>query len=363
MLESLFDIANRFDFHTNEIQGRLAESHRYLGELKGACLSIPNQEILISTLTLQESEQSSAIESIFTTQDALYKAKLNPETADSASKEVSRYADALLTGNQTVQRENSIVVDTVLQIQADIPSDSPNFQAGFRDDSRKKVAVINELTGDVIYRPPKSQNIRKLMKEWEEFANDDSRSRLDPLVKMALLHHQFETIHPFEDGNGRTGRILNILYLVKNDLLHSPILYLSRYINQTKRDYYRLLQEVRTHGKWDEWVVYMLEGVYQISRNTLWLINEIRSLLQEAKQAIREQHLKIYSQDLLNNLFTHPYTKAKFLADDIGVSNNTAARYLQVLADDGILSQHKLGRENYYINTKLTALLFNIPAP
>lgn len=197
------------------------------------------------------------------------------------------------------------------------------------------------------------------MGQLEQMLHDDSTA-LDPLIKMAVIHHQFETIHPFYDGNGRTGRIINILYLVKEGLLDSPVLYLSRYINHTKQDYYRLLQQVRDTGEWQEWVMYMLRGVSVTAQHTISLIEQIRTLLQVQKHHIREHH-RFYSQDLINNIFRHPYTKVQFLEHDLKVSRATATRYLDALAADGVLEKHKLGRENYYLNKALVDLLFNIP--
>ena len=197
-----------------------------------------------------------------------------------------------------------------------------------------------------------------LMAELERFIHADSA--LDPLVKMALIHHQFETIHPFYDGNGRTGRIVNILYLVKEQLLDTPILYLSRYISQTKGDYYRGLQQVRDNSAWEDWLVYMLQGVAATARHTSGLVQGISVLLQQHKQRIRRGY-RFYSQDLINNIFRHPYTKVAFLEHDLRVSRATATRYLDTLAKDGILHKHRLGRVNYYINHELVALLFNLP--
>jgi Fic family protein len=181
----------------------------------------------------------------------------------------------------------------------------------------------------------------------------------DPLVKMAVIHHQFESIHPFYDGNGRTGRIINILYLVKEGMLNLPILYLSRYINQNKSNYYRLLQKVRTENAWEEWVLYMLEGVEQTSLQTIKVIDGIKHLMQSHKKKIRGS-TKFYSQDLINNLFKHPYTKIDFIMADLDVSRLTATKYLDELDQIGVVRKVKLGRDNYYINTDLYNLLSNV---
>ena len=178
---------------------------------------------------------------------------------------------------------------------------------------------------------------------------------------MAVIHFQFETIHPFYDGNGRTGRIINILYLVLTELLNIPILYLSRYIIQYKADYYRLLQTVRETGEWEEWILYILEGVEQTAKETIELIINIRKLMQQYKRDIRSKLPKVYSQDLLNNLFRHPYTKIDFVMRDLQVSKLTARRYLELLVGNGFLSKEKIGRSNYYINGPLFTVFIGTP--
>ena len=211
--------------------------------------------------------------------------------------------------------------------------------------------------------PPDSgqshDEIIQLMKNLEQFINDDE-SPLDPLVKMAVIHYQFESIHPFYDGNGRTGRIINILYLVLKDLLNIPVLYLSRYIIQNKERYYQGLQGVRETGDWDPWILYMLEGVEQTAIQTIAIVQGIGKLMMDYKHRIRDGY-KFYSQDLLNNLFSHPYTKIDFVKNDLRVSRLTATKYLELLADGGLLEKRKLGRSNYYINTMLFDLLTKIP--
>lgn len=195
------------------------------------------------------------------------------------------------------------------------------------------------------------------MNNLEEFINDETLCDWDPLTRMAVIHHQFESIHPFYDGNGRTGRIINIFYLVKEELLSSPVLYLSRYINQNKGEYYRLLQAVRTDQVWEEWLLYILEGVEQTSRQTTTLIKGIKALMQQHKHRLRSELPRIYSQDLINNLFRHPYTKIEFVMNELQVIRQTAAKYLDAIVGTGLLSKHKLGKENYYLNNALFELL------
>lgn len=358
MLLDLYKTTQRIDFETPAILKPLVIANRYLGELKGACTGIPNQAILISTLGMQESQDSSAIENIVTTQDALYKFQLQPTINDPVAKEVHNYTKALSQGFYIVRQQKTISLSTIQSIQQIVLEN----KKGFRHMSGEgKVVIMNTQTREIIYTPPKPQELNLLLNDLEKFINDRQSCTLDPLIKMALIHHQFESIHPFYDGNGRVGRILNILYLILNQFLDTPILYLSRYINHNKEDYYRLLQDVRDKDKWEEWVIYMLEGVSLTAQNTLSLIEEIKALLQKQKHKIRNDLPKIYSQDLLNNLFTHPYTKIQFLVDDLNISRATATRYLEALTEKNILEKRRLGRESYYLNEELINLLFNIP--
>lgn len=329
----------------------LVTAHRYLAELKGISRTIPNEKLLISTLSLQEAQSSSAIENVITTQDALYKYQIQPQLSDADSKEVAHYAESLEIGFQNVREAGLLNLNTIQNIHANLEGND----AGFR--KTPGTVLKNEQTGHVVYEPPSPTLITQLMSELEKFINNSHD--FDPLVCMALIHHQFESIHPFYDGNGRTGRIINILYLVKENLLDTPILYLSRYINQNKVDYYRLLQHVRETNEWEPWLVYLLTGVEVTARDTIVLVEKIMDLLQRYKQQIPSRY-KFYSQDLINNIFRHPYTKVSFLETDLGVSRATAARYLESLTKGGFLEKHRLGRENYYINQELVNLLFDL---
>jgi Fic family protein len=226
---------------------------------------------------------------------------------------------------------------------------------GFRD--TPGTALKNDQTGEIVYVPPQNGvEIVTHMTALEKFINDDAYNDIDPLVRMAIIHHQFESIHPFPDGNGRLGRIINVLYLTQERLLDIPVLYLSRYITRNKADYYRLLQSVRETGDWEPWIIYMLTAVAETSAETIGLITGIRNLMAEYKQKIRSEHSKIYSQDLLNNLFRHPYTRIDFIVEEIGVSRQTAAKYLDQLADAGLLVKHQSGRNVYFVNQPLVAL-------
>jgi Fic family protein len=222
-------------------------------------------------------------------------------------------------------------------------------------------ALRNDYTGEVVYVPPQDmREIEARMSALERFINEDERSSLDPLIKMALVHHQFESIHPFPDGNGRIGRILNVLYLTRAGLLEIPILYLSRHITRTKADYYRLLQAVRAEGAWEEWVHYMLEAVAATAETTLALVEGMRRQMASTKKRLRDELPNLYSQDLLNNLFRHPYTRIEFVVSDLKVSRQTAAKYLDLLAEKGFVAKHKSGRSNYYVNAALLRLFLEV---
>ena len=345
-----------FDLETKVVMKKTAAARSALAEMKGAALSIPNESILISTLSLQEAKDSSAIENIITTHDELFQSDFMTKNFKTlASKEVHNYAEALRWGFQTVRQLGFLSNNHILEIQAAIEEN----RAGFR--KVPGTELKNEQTGEVVYTPPQTNNeVVAHMNNLEQFMNVNEISDWDPLVKMAIIHHQFESIHPFYDGNGRTGRIINILYLVKEGMLNLPILYLSRYINQNKADYYRLLQKVRTENAWEEWVLYILDGVEQTSLQTIKIIEGIKNLMKSHKERIRTELPKIYSQDLLNNLFRHPYTKIDFVMQETGVSRKTAAKYLDELDRQGIVIKKKIWKDNYYINTDLFNLLQNV---
>jgi len=340
------------DIESKAVLKSLPSTHAALAELKGIATTIPNQNILINTLGLQEAKDSSAIENIITTHDDLFKSEINIDFAKSAgAKEVQNYISALKKGFELVKQNGLITNRIILEIQKELEGNN----AGFR--KLPGTALKNTSTGETIYTPPQDfEEINRLMTNLEKFINDPSISDFDPLVKMAVIHYQFESIHPFYDGNGRTGRIINILYLITQNLQNLPVLYLSRYIIKNKSDYYRLLQEIRLKENWEEWLLYMIKGIENTSRETIGLIIQIRELMMEYKNLLRNNY-KFYSQELLNNLFKHPYTKIEFIVNDLGVSRITAAIYLNKLAEDGLLRKEKIGTGNYYVNEKLFKLL------
>lgn len=337
------------DLETKAVLKKLPAAHRRLAELKGISSTIPNETILINTLTLQEAKDSSAIENIITTHDEIYKAQLFKELfLNAAAKEVNSYAEALKTGFQNIRKQKILKSSHILEIQEILEQND----AGYR--KLPGTSLVNEATGETVYTPPQDyDSVVELMDNLISFMNDTELFPTDPLIKMAVIHHQFESIHPFYDGNGRTGRIINILYLVLNELLDLPILYLSRYIIRHKSDYYRLLQKVRDTGDWEEWILYMLDGVEQTAKETILLIGNIKTLMQDYKRRIRIEFPRMYSQDLLNNLFRHPYTKIEFLMNELMVSRPTATNYIDALVEKGFLEKQKIGRSNFYINIPL----------
>lgn len=340
------------DIETKAVLKSLPAAHAALAELKGIASTIPNQIILINTLGLQEAKDSSAIENIITTHDDLYKSELNLDAFKSLqAKEVQNYISALKKGFELVKNKGLITNRIIINIQEELEKNN----AGFR--KLPGTALKNATTGETVYTPPQDINdIKRLMSNLEKFVNDPTISDYDPIVKMAIIHYQFESIHPFYDGNGRTGRIINNLYLILEKLQTLPILYLSNYIIKNKTDYYRLLQQLRDNENWEEWLLFMIKGIEITSRETISLIAEIKALMQEYKYKLRDNY-KFYSQDLLNNLFKHPYTKIEFVVNDLKVSRITAANYLNKLAEDGLLKKDKIGTGNYYINEALFKLL------
>ncbi|MBS1561007.1 MAG: Fic family protein [Bacteroidetes bacterium] len=346
-------LPSNFDVETPAVLRQLAKSHRALAELKGAALTIPNESILIDTLSLQEAKDSSEIENIITTEDQLFQGDVAANIYPSvAAKEVHRYALALKIGFRKLREQHFLRLDDVLEIQAALEE----TRAGLR---RLPGTVLkNAQTGEVVYEPPQDpREIESLMSNFLEYFHADAQEAPDPLVRMALLHYQFESIHPFYDGNGRTGRILNLLHLVLHGMLDLPVLYLSRYIVRNKDAYYNGLQRVREEHAWESWILYMLIGVEVTAVETLQMVKDIRDLMQSTKHRMRVALPKIYSQELLNNLFRHPYTKIDFIEREFAVSRPTATRYLTELERAGFVRKVKLGRTNYYVNDPLFSLL------
>lgn len=347
-----------FDFETKNILRQLSKSNRRLAELKGVALTIPNENILLSSLVLQEALDSSAVENIVTTSDELYRTELDikGEISNAAAKEVLNYRQAMQVGFEIVRKKKLLTLNVVKQIQKELEHNN----AGFRTVPGTKLKTSK---GDVVYTPPQTgEEVANYMSNLEKYINTQEFQDIDPLIKMAIIHHQFESIHPFYDGNGRTGRIISILYLVINDLLDLPILYLSRYITHNKTEYYRLIQQIRdtapsNFNEWEEWIVFMLKGVEETATETIRLVKSISALMAKYKSILKPLFGKQYKHELLNNLFFHPYTKIEFMERDMSVQRKTAAKYLDTIVEKtGLLQKQKLGRSNYYINTELMDL-------
>ena len=350
-----------YDLETKEVLKQVNRSNKKLAELKGVAKTIPNERILISCLTLQEAKDSSAIENIITTQDDLYQAGLGNQSiiVSAAAKEVLRYREAISHGFSLLKKNNLLTINVIKDIQRVLVENNEGFR------TVPGTSLKSSVDGRIVYTPPQDiDTINKTMSNLEQFVNDDKLCDYDPLVKMAIIHHQFESIHPFGDGNGRTGTIMNILYLIQTDILDLPILYLSRYITHHKADYYRLLQAIRdkqgdNFKEWEEWILFILEGIEETANFTIDMVKEIAKLMASFKTVIRPAFGKKYKHDLLNNLFFHPYTKIEFLMNDLTISRPTAAKYLEDLTSMGLLEKVKMGKENYFINTELVNLFMN----
>ena len=353
MIPDLSFIINNNNFETIALLKALNKASRALAELKGESKTIPNEMILINSLGLQEAKESSEIENIITTQDDLFRSQIDDSFSDIATKEVHRYADALKVGFALVKKHQLLTSNYIIEIQGVLESS----KSGFR---KLPGTVLKDSNNQTVYIPPQSYiEITKLMSELDIYINDDDFHAIDPLIKMAIIHYQFESIHPFYDGNGRTGRIINILYLVQKELLDIPVLYLSRYIVNNKADYYNHLQTARETNNLEPWIIWMLNGVEDTAIKTVELIRKIKNEIAYFRAVIEQNAPKIYSKELLSNLFKYPYTKIKFLEEDLQVHRQTATNYLEQLVTLHLLEKVKLGKTNFYINKKLFEVLQN----
>jgi Fic family protein len=336
---------------TINVLRQLVKSSLALAELKGLAHTLPNPNILLNAVILKEATASSEIENVVTTQDKLYQAlSAKGSQPDAATKEVLRYREAMLYGFQFIKKKGFLHTNAIEKIQQVLEGNN----AGIR--KLPGTALRNAATGQVIYTPPDDRDtILQLMKNLEEYLNETDD--LSPLIKLAVQHYQFESIHPFYDGNGRTGRIINVLYLILHGLLESPILYLSSFIIDHKADYYRLLQEVRLKNNWEEWILYILRGVEQTATQTIQQIKEINKLFSTTQENIKKKVEKSYNKELLELLFEHPYSKIDHVIDRLKVSRVTAAKYLKELEGIGILQSRRIWKETLYINTQLFELL------
>ncbi|MCD7851846.1 MAG: Fic family protein [Parabacteroides sp.] len=350
----------KYDLETKAILKQLNLSNKKLAELKGVALTIPNEDILINSLTLQEAKDSSEVENIVTTNDELYRAELDltSNLINASAKEVLNYRQAIRSGFTSARKTKLLTLNDIKRIQQELECNN----AGFRSVPGTK---LKNQFGDTVYTPPQDkQEVEKLMANLEQYINDNSLQDIDPLIKMAIIHHQFESIHPFYDGNSRTGRIISILYLVINNLLDLPILYLSRYITHNKGTYYKLIQDIRDAGEnnaeeWVQWILFILKGVEETADDTIQLVKGINTLMSQYKQILRPLFGKQYKHELLNNLFFHPYTKIEFVEKDMMVQRKTATKYLDMIVEVGLLEKIKIWKTNYYINTALMDLFVN----
>ncbi len=327
-------------------------ANRILAELKGFCETLPNPELLLNTIIVQESKDSSAIENIVTTQDELYLAVLNPlENLSASTKEVVFYKEAIYAGLEELNRKKSFTSGLAITIMQTIK----NTTYGFRKINGTK--LINPTNGTIIYTPPEVSFITEKMNNWEYFIN--TNDEIDPLIMMAIMHYQFEAIHPFADGNGRTGRILNILYLVYKELLNIPVLYHSSYIIQHKEDYYKNLRLVTQNKEWKNWIIYMLNAIEETSEETLQVIKNIIQLKEETLVKIKALSQKLPAYELNELLFSYPYIKIKTLIEKNIAKRQAASSYLQELVKKNVLKQMKIGREIYFVNHHLMNILIN----
>jgi len=334
---------------TRAVLRKEAQTRQVLAELKGFAPVIPNQNILINAIALQEAQESSAIENIVTTQDELYKnMTIQPSNMDASAKEVLNYREAVFKGCEIIGSRQLISVSDIVKIQETIVENN----AGVR--KLPGTSLVNDTTGEVIFTPPQNYDeICMLLDNFCRFLNNDENS----LWKMAVLHYQFETIHPFYDGNGRTGRILNILYLMLKKYLDTPVLYLSSYIIKNKNMYYSLFGEVRGKGILENWILYILDGIEETSKLTLEKVKSIKELLESTVENIKGQCPKIYSKELVEIIFENPYSKIDFLVKKLNINRKTASKYLKELEENNFLSHIQVGKEKVYINDNLMEIL------
>ncbi|MCY7421058.1 MAG: Fic family protein [Chitinophagaceae bacterium] len=336
-----------------EILRHLAKAARHIGELNGLCASLPDTQLLINTIVLQESKDSSAIENIVTTQDELYKAVSEDGTASLAAKEVLNYREALYVGLEKMQaQKNLLLTNTMVEVVQTIKQN----KSGIR--TTAGTALKNAINGEVIYTPPCCEDVlREKLAALEQFINDPEMSSLDPLVKMAIIHYQFEAIHPFADGNGRTGRIVNALYLVQQELLLQPVLYLSSYIVKYKTEYYQLLRGVTEKNNWHDWIMYILTALIETAQLTTKKIRSMLLLKEEIEKKMKDVLGVSFSYDLLRLMFALPYLKIELLEKKGIAHRQTASTWLKKLADSDIVRPQKMGRTTYYVNWRLMKLL------
>lgn len=342
LLPPLNDLSNKI-FSEALLRARVE-----LAELKGSCGQIPNPLLLTAPLLIRESVESSGIENINTTVSNVLENQLLPEDEQKKpDKEVIRYREALYWGYKHLS-DFSLSNRLIVGIQKKLIPESGEYR-------RTQNAIENSLTKEILYTPPIATEISRLVGNWEKFVNDSKE--LDPLVRAAIAHYQFEAIHPFDDGNGRTGRILMVLQLVRDEILELPILFISGYISKNKSDYYRLLREVTSKDAWENYIAFMLDGFYLQAKETKETLKKVSAFHVETKQMIKKEHSKIYSADLLEALFTYPVITPTRLAEELNVHYTTASKYLVQLEEAGMLQSMKVGRNHFFVHKKLVNIL------
>lgn len=340
----------RADIETRALLKSCITARAALAELKGVAERIPNQAVLIKTIPLLEAQASSEIENIVTTSDRLFRFANDPGLqADNATKEALRYRTALYEGFKLLAVK-PLSTATAIQICQTIKGVDLDIR------TTPGTTLVNHITGKVIYSPPQGiEVLREKLSNWERYIH--TSEDIDPLIRMAVMHYQFEAIHPFIDGNGRTGRILNLLYLVETELLNMPILYLSQFINNNRSDYYRLLLLVTTENKWEEWILFMLRGVTETAQWTTRKIKSIHQLISVTTEKMRQNLPKIYSRELAEMIFEQPYCRISDLVNKGIVKRQSASSYLKDLCEIGILQEQKFGREKLFVNPAFLDLL------
>lgn len=337
------------DLETRDLLKICIEAHKALASLRRATEHLPNPSVLINIIPILEAQASSEIENIVTTTDELFRYAGQQDAANAATREALRYRSALQEGFQSL-RDRPLSTNTAEVVCSRIKD------AQMQVRRVPGTALANQFTGEVIYTPPVGEALlREKLANWERFIHEERG--IDPLIRMAVAHYQFEAIHPFTDGNGRTGRVLNLLMLVEQDLLDQPVLYLSRFIIERKAEYYRLLLQVTREGNWGDWVAYMLNAVADTARWTGAKIDAIRQLHEQACEWIRAERPKVYSRELVDIIFSQPYCRIQNVVDAGVAKRETAARYLHELVGIGVLQEQRMGKEKLFLHPAYLRLL------
>lgn len=341
----------KMNFNTLAILKKLSLANNKIGELKGVMNLLPNPKLVLSLISLSESKDSSAIENIITTYDEIYKELVSKVPKGGKPKEIINYNNAIFHGLKLVESKSFISTNDIVRVHEII---EPN-KGGIR--KLPGTVIKNDFTGEIVHTPPQNESdIRSLMHNLEIYINDNED--YDPLIQMALIHYQFESIHPFYDGNGRVGRILNILYLVLKEKINEPILYLSKYIVETKETYYELLKKCQEDIKHlEDFIIYILSGIEQTSVYTINLILNINAKLEESKTLMQKRLPDIYRYEIVVHLFSYMYTKNEFFREDLNISRATATKYLKLLEQEGFVISERVGKEVIYKNVQLLNLI------